>query len=259
MVTPPTPSQASQLQQNAACRSRACPRCSRRELTVTPPTPSQARPAPTKMQPVGAGLARDAGAANALTPHRRHRRQASPTENATCRSRACPRCRRRELTVTPPTPSQASQLQQSPRQLWEPGLPAMQTPRTHCHRAEAIAGKPAPTENAACRSRACPRCRRRELTGTAPRLSQASQLQQSPRQLWEPGLPAIQTPRTHGHPTDAIADKPAPTEPASCGSRACPRCRRRELAGTPPTPSQTSLQQKPSSLWEVCQRQCIRR
>ncbi len=173
-------------------------------------------PAPTEPAPaVGAGLARDAGAADSLTPHRRHRRQASSNRaRASCGSGSCPRCRRRELTDTPPTPSQASLLQQSPRQLWKRVLPAMQPPRTHGHPTDAIAGKPAPTDpapavgaglardagaadsqaphrrhrrqassnraRAACRSRACPRCRRRGLAGTPPTPSQASLLQQTP-------------------------------------------------------------------------------
>ena len=95
-----------------------------------PADPIAGKPAPT----VGAGLARDADAAHSRTPRRHHRRQAcSNRASANCRSRACPRYKRRALTDTPPTPSQASQLQQSPRQLWE---------------------------------RACPRCRRRALTAT---------------------------------------------------------------------------------------------
>jgi hypothetical protein len=99
--------------ESATCRSRACPRCRRRELTGTAPRPSQASQLQQKVQPVGAGLARDAGAANSRPPHRRHRRQASSNRaRVTCRSRACPRCSRRELTATPPTPSQASLLQQ---------------------------------------------------------------------------------------------------------------------------------------------------
>ncbi len=141
-----------------ACRSRACPRCKRRELTDTPPRPSQAsllQQGPR--QPVGAGLARDANAANSRTPRRRHRKQASSNK------------------------ARAS--------LWERVLPAMQTPRTRGHPTDVIAGKPAPTAPApACRSRACPRCKRRELTDTPPTSSQASLLQQSPRKLWERGL-----------------------------------------------------------------------
>ena len=94
-------------------------------------------------------------------------------------------------------------------------VPAMQTPRTHGYPTDVIAGKPAPTE-------------------PAPAVG-----------AWL--VPAMQTPRTHGYPTDAIAGKPAPTKPApACRSRACPRCKRRELAIIPPTPSQASqLQQSP--------------
>ena len=144
------------------------------------------KPAPTKpAQPVGAGLARDTDAANSRIPHRRYRRQA-------CSNKA-----------------RAS--------LWERVLPAMQTPRTHGYPTDAIAGKPAPTEpaqpvgaglardanaansrtprrrhrrqassngaRATCRSGSCPRFRRRAPTGTAPRPSQASQLQHGPRNL----------------------------------------------------------------------------
>ena len=144
------------------------------------------KPAPTEpTQPVGAGLARDAGAANLRTPRRRHRRRACSNKNrAACRSRACPRCRRRELTGTPPTSSQASQLQQSPRQPVGAGL-ARDANTAHSriprrsHRRQACSNR----ARAACRSRACPRCRHRELTGTPPMPSQASQLQQSPRNL----------------------------------------------------------------------------
>ena len=111
--------QASSNKARAACRSRACPRCKRRELTDTPPTLSQASLLQqSPRQPVGAGLARDADAANSRIPHRRHRRQASSNKaRASCRSRACPRYRRRELTDTAPTLSQASLLQQGPRKL----------------------------------------------------------------------------------------------------------------------------------------------
>ena len=175
--------QASSNRPRASCRSRACPRYRRRALTDTAPRPSQASQLQQKVQPVGAGLARDANAANSLAPHRSHRRQASSNRpaqpvgaglardayaansrtphrshrrqassnraRANCRSRACPRYRRRELAGTPPRPSQASQLQHGSR----------------------------------FRSGSCPRCKRRALTGTAPRPSQASQLQQGPRQL----------------------------------------------------------------------------
>ncbi len=61
--------------ENATCRRRACPRCSRRALTGTTPTPSQASLLQQRMQPVGAGLARDAVAAHSLAQRRRHRRQ----------------------------------------------------------------------------------------------------------------------------------------------------------------------------------------
>ena len=130
------------------------------------------KPAPTELAPaVGAGLARDAGAANSLTPHRRHRRRAcSNRARASCGNGSCPRCSHRELTGTPPTPSQASQFQQSPRQLWERVLPAMQAPRTRRHPTDAIAGEPAPTDpRVTCRSRACPRCRLREGSDTPPK------------------------------------------------------------------------------------------
>ncbi|MGX1126936.1 hypothetical protein AB7M23_003729 [Pseudomonas sp. HLS-6 TE3448] len=177
------------------------------------------KPAPTEpAQPVGAGLARDAGAANSQAPHRRHRRQASSNRARTaCRSRACPRYRRRELTDTPPTPSQASQLQQSQRQPVGAGLArdtdaansrirhrryrrqassnrARAARRSRACRDTDAANSRIPHRRyrrqacsnkarAACRSRACPRCKRRELTDTPPTLSQASLLQQGPRKL----------------------------------------------------------------------------
>ena len=136
--------QASSNRPRASCRSGACPRYGRRALADTPPTSSQAS------QLVGAGLARDADTAHSLAPRRRYRRQASSNgARATCRSGACPRCKRRELADTAPTPSQASQLQHGSR----------------------------------CRSGSCPRCKRRVLADTPPTPSQASQLQQSSRQL----------------------------------------------------------------------------
>ena len=143
-------------------------------------------------------------------------------------------------------------------------MPAMQTPRTHCHPADAIAGKPAPTkakqpvgaglarDAAAANSLRPHRRHRRQASSNRARAS-----------LWEPGLPAMQTPRTHGHRADAIAGKPAPTEHApalgaglardaaaahslrphrrhrrqassnrpraACRNRACPRYKRRAL------------------------------
>ncbi len=211
------------------------------------------KPAPTgPAQAVGAGLARDADAAHSRIPHRRHRRQASSNRpRAACRSRACPRCRRRELTGTPPTPSQASQLQQSPRQPVGAGLARdagaahSRTPHRR-HRRPACSNRP----RAACRSRACPRCRRRALADTPPTPSQASQLQQAPRQPVGAGL-ARDADAAHSriphrrHRRQASSNRVR----ASCRSRACPRCRRRALADTPPTPSQASqLQQSPRSL-----------
>ncbi len=144
------------------------------------------KPAPTEPAPaVGLGLARDAAAAHSQTPHRRHRRQASSNRaHASCRSRACPRCSHRERTGTPPTPSQASQLQQGPRQPVGAGLARdadaahSQAPRRG-HRRQASSNR----ARASCRSGSCPRCRRRALADTPPTPSQASQLQQSPRQL----------------------------------------------------------------------------
>ena len=143
----------------------------------------------------------------------------APTKPAqACGSGSCPRCKRRELTDTPPTSSQASQLQQSPRQLWARGL--------------------------------CPRCRRRELTDTPPTLSQASQLQQSPRQPVGAGL-ARDANAAHSRIPHRRYRRQACSNRAraSCGSGSCPRYRRRELADTPPTLSQASLlQQGPRKL-----------
>ncbi len=181
-----SPDRPRQACSHRTCRSRACPRCKRRELTDTPPTLSQAsllQQSPRK--PVGAGLARDANAANSRIPHRRHRRQASSNRTrAACRSGSCPRCKRRELTDTASRPSQASQLQQSPRQPVGAGLArdadAANSRIPHRrHRRQASSNKARVT----CRSGSCPRCKRRELTDTPPTLSQASQLQQSPRSL----------------------------------------------------------------------------
>ena len=144
------------------------------------------KPAPTEPAPaVGAGLARDTDAANSLTPHRSHRRQASSNRpRASCRSGSCPRCRRRELAGTAPTLSQASQLQQSPRQPVGAGLArdadaANSRIRHRGHRRQTCFN----SARATCGSRACPRCSHRALTDTPPTPSQASQLQQSPRSL----------------------------------------------------------------------------
>ena len=122
-------------------------------------------------------------------------------------------------------------------------MPAMQTPRTLGYPADAIAGKPAPTDpTPACRSRACPRCKRRVLMDTPPTPSLASQLQQNPRQPVGAGLARdaasanALTPH-RGHRRQASSNRAL----ASCRSRACPRCKRRELTGTPRAPSQASL------------------
>ncbi len=177
------------------------------------------KPAPTEPVPgVGAGLARDANAAHSLRSHRGHRRQASSNRaRASCGSRACPRCKRRELADTLPTPSQASQLQQSPCQGWERVLPAMQTPRTRGHPTDVIAGKPAPTEPA---------------PGVGAGLARDAN--------------AAHSLRSHrGHRRQASSNRAR----ARGGSGSCPRYRRRELAGTPPTSSQASqLQQNPRNL-----------
>ncbi len=202
--------QASSNRARATCRSRACPRCSHRELTDTPPTPSQAS------LPVGAGLARDAGAAHSRIPHRRYRRQASSNRaRASCRSRACPRCSHRALTDTPPTPSQAS-LPVGAGLARDAATAHSRTPRRR-HRRQASSNR----ARAACRSRACPRYKRRALTDTPPTPSQAS------------------LPVGAGLARDAAtANSRAPhrrhrRQACLCRSRACPRCRRRALAGTP--------------------------
>ena len=144
------------------------------------------KPAPTEpTQPVGAGLARDTNAANSRTPHRRHRRQASSNRaRASCGIGSCPRCRRRALADTPPTSSQASQLQQAPRQPVGAGL-ARDANAAHSriphrrYRRQACSNR----ARASCGSGSCPRYRRRELADTPPTLSQASLLQQGPRKL----------------------------------------------------------------------------
>ena len=184
--------------------------------------------------------------------------------------------------------SRASPLLQRPCRLWEPGLPAMQAPRIYWRRAEAIAGKPAPTKAVQAVGAGLAR------DADAANALAARLVQQRPRKLWEPGLPAMQTPRNYWHRADTIAGKPAPTKAAqavgtglardadaanllapcrpqqrprklwelglpamqapriywrrassnkgraSCRSRACPRCRRRERTGTVPRPSRAS-------------------
>jgi len=130
--------------------------------------------------------------------------------------------------------------------LWERCLPAIRTSRSFMPTASSfIASKLAPTvHRISCGSGACPRIRRRGLSGLPRhRSSRASALLQLAGCPLERGLPANQAARSF-RPTASsfIASKLAPTaRRISCGSGACPRYGRRGPSGLP-RPQSTAVQ-----------------